>query len=73
MIARTQSARCHLEYLAKGYGSTKRLPLEQLTGVLETSGSLIIVASMQSHWLGSSIGYVLLCHASSVTCQRFGG
>jgi hypothetical protein len=50
VVARTQSARCQLEHFAKGYCSTKCLPLEQLACVPEILGGLIKIAAMQSHW-----------------------
>jgi hypothetical protein len=46
LIARAQSARRHPEYFAKRCRPTERLPLEQLTGVRQVSGSLIEIASM---------------------------
>jgi hypothetical protein len=73
MIAWAQSARRHLEHFAKGYRFAERLPLEQLTGVLEVPGRLIVIASMQSHWIRSSIDCRFFAMASALPCQGCGG
>jgi hypothetical protein len=71
VIARAQAAHSHLQHVAKARRFTERLPLQQITRVSEVPRGLIVIASMQSHWISSSIGCRFFAMPSSVTWRGY--